>query len=189
MKSESLSNIYNPPGGILVWFVIMTEIFTFSIGFIAVAWLRKTETHLFIASQNQLNFNHAILMTILLIISGWAAAKAVESYFQSKHSKYVIYNLVGITLGTVFIILKLNDFAELLETGHNIEKNTFWNLYWLLSSFHLLHLILGILLLLTVSIKTVKNSIHDLNFAIRGTASFWHMCDIIWIILFPLFYS
>lgn len=189
MKLQPLSTIDNPPGSVLVWLVILTEIITFSIGFVAIAWLRKTEFDLFQQSQTNLNFNHAVIMTFVLILSGWSVAKAVEYYFQAKLSKYVIYNLIGIALGVIFIALKVNDFAELLVNGHNIEKNTFWNLYWLLSSFHLLHLALGILLLFTVSIKAAKTSIHDSNFTVRGTASFWHMCDIIWIILFPLFYS
>jgi nitric oxide reductase NorE protein len=64
----------------------------------------------------------------------------------------------------------------------------FFTFYWMLTAFHLIHVLVGLIILVwTNKGMTQKNSdtvVED----VEGCAAFWHMCDLIWLLLFPVLY-
>jgi nitric oxide reductase NorE protein len=84
-------------------------------------------------------------------------------------------------LGIVFVAIKIAEYAAKAQAGINLETDTFFTLYFLLTGFHLLHVVLGIVILATVALS---DSIVNLK---TGTA-FWHMVDLIWVVMYPLIY-
>jgi nitric oxide reductase NorE protein len=84
-------------------------------------------------------------------------------------------------LGLVFILVKLTEYIAKAEAGIGLETDTFFTLYFLLTGFHLLHVVLGIAILAAVALS---DSPENLN---TGTA-FWHMVDLVWVVMYPLVY-
>ena len=84
-------------------------------------------------------------------------------------------------LGFVFIGVKIVEYADKARAGIGIDTDTFFTLYFLLTGFHLLHVLLGIMILAVVAFH---DSVDNLK---TGTA-FWHMVDLVWIVMYPLIY-
>ncbi len=84
-------------------------------------------------------------------------------------------------LGCVITTIKILEYAAKAEAGIGLETDTFFTLYFLLTGFHLLHVVLGIVILAAV---VRSDSIENLK---TGTA-FWHMVDLVWVVMYPLIY-
>ena len=65
----------------------------------------------------------------------------------------------------------------------------FYNLYYVMTGLHGLHLLIGIVLLTVVAVLVSRGKIHKSNFVVlENSGLYWHLVDMIWIYLFPLFY-
>ncbi len=180
---------FEPPGGFLVWLIVVMELLVFIAGFIFVALMRKNNPEMFFKEQAHFNLSTGIGMTLVLLTSGWLVAEAVHAYFQNNKKRATLYQVGSAILGVVFLVIKYFDFQNKSQLGLSLGKNDFWDTYWLLTGFHYAHVCIGVVLLGVVSLKLVKKSpFEDEDFAIRGSAVFWHMCDLAWFFLFPLFY-
>ena len=88
--------------------------------------------------------------------------------------------------GFLFLALKSIEYYFKIEAGITIGYNTFFTYYWLLTLFHLVHVIVGLVILFVVSRSLIKNKTNLEDF--EASAAFWHMCDLIWLLLFPVIY-
>lgn len=186
---ENNRSIFDPPGGILIWIIIALELATFGGAFIFYFIERADNLEMFKASQSLLNRNLATLNTLVLIVSGYFAADAVL-YLKKLDRKKCIRNF-GITalLGLVFVALKGFEYQEKIEIGKTLGTNAFFDFYWLLTGFHLAHVLVGIALLAAVSWQIGHSSNDEETEAnVDTVASFWHLCDLIWVLLFPIIY-
>lgn len=187
--SSDLALLTQPPGGILMWLFVVMEILIFSAGFIAVSLLRIENPALFQQEQSHFNLSSGLIMTLCLLASGWMIAEAVHHFFKNSQKKAMNYHSTSLFFGFIFLIYKFMDFKEKADAGLTLGKNDFWDLYWLLAGFHYVHVIVGMLLLSIVTLKLRKGrAFEDDDFAIRGSGLFWHMCDLAWFFLFPIFY-
>jgi nitric oxide reductase NorE protein len=92
-------------------------------------------------------------------------------------------------LGGAFVILKCVEYGEKIAKGHDITENAFFSFYWGLTGFHLLHVMIGICILLHFAGKVRSGAGFDEPDASLETGvAFWHLCDLIWVLLFPLIY-
>lgn len=74
-------NIWYPPGGILMWMIIMVELITFFMGIGSMLLDKRADNLAFLKMQSELNVNFALINTFLLVTSGYAVALAVY-YFE-----------------------------------------------------------------------------------------------------------
>ena len=84
-------------------------------------------------------------------------------------------------LGLVFLAVKLLEHADKIGRGLTLMTNPFFELYYLMTGFHALHVMMGIVLLGIVAWRASQENVET------GTA-FWHMVDLIWVMLFPVVY-
>lgn len=73
------------------------------------------------------------------------------------------------------------EYAAKAKAGIGLETDTFFTLYFLLTGFHLLHVVLGIVIIAAVAL-------HDSLDNLRTGTSFWHMVDLVWVVMYPLVY-
>jgi len=86
-----------------------------------------------------------------------------------------------LAFGLAFIV-----FAVLRSTT---GVNQFYDFYWLLTAFHLFHVLLGIAVLAYMASKVRRGEDFPApDFNLKTGSAFWHMCDLIWVLLFPIFY-
>ena len=86
------------------------------------------------------------------------------------------------------MVLKSVEYYEKLEVGLHMDYDSFFRFYWLLTGFHFIHVLVGLVILIIISFSIRKKQANASLEDIDASASFWHMCDLIWLLLFPVLY-
>jgi nitric oxide reductase NorE protein len=167
------------PGNPMMWILILGELAVFGALFVGFAVARALDPATFDASQAQLDRLLGGLNTVVLVTSGGLAALAVQRKTAGRSPRLPL--LAAIAVGSLFLAVKVVEYHADFVAGFGIDTNRFWELYFLLTGFHALHVVLGLIVLAVV---TVWDSLENLE---TGTA-FWHMVDLIWVLLYPLVY-
>jgi len=176
-----------------VWLVIYVELFTFGVIFTGYAIARYHNVEMFNESQLLLNKSAGFLNTILLLTSSWLVMRAVENIknvyndFDTKQaSKYLLF---AIGSGAIFVISKVAELSHVFGQGINLSTNTFFTFYILLALFHLMHVLLGMFILFVLYQNTKAHKYtKESHIGLESGALYWHMVDLLWIVLFPLVY-
>lgn len=188
-KQIDYKNIFYPPGGILIWMIILVEILTFTIALIIFAFQRQDAIHVFDSSQALLNKTLGTINTIVLLTSGYFMAEALHKLKIGDEIKSQFYLRLTIIFGIAFLFFKGFEYFQKIEHGISFTYNTFFTFYWMLTGFHFLHVMFGVFLLTFIYFR-IKNGYYTKNnfLDVETSASFWHMCDLIWMLLFPTLY-
>ena len=190
MKETKINykNIYYPPGGILMWILITLELITFGIALIALVFQSRENPELYHESRLMLNTTFGAINTVFLLVSGFFMATTVHLFKQQKFDKTLFYLRLTMLGGFLFLGLKTIEYYEKLNMGLILDYNTFFSFYWLLTGFHVIHVLVG-LVILSFFYYTLKKQKAETNLEdIEAGAAFWHMCDLIWLLLFPVIY-
>jgi nitric oxide reductase NorE protein len=95
----------------------------------------------------------------------------------------------GIGCGAGFLLIKGFEYAAKFGAGINLSTNTFWMFYLSLTFFHFMHVILGMVILVVLWFQTRRGHYGPGRAnGLESGAAYWHMVDLVWIILFPLVY-
>jgi nitric oxide reductase NorE protein len=178
-----------PPGDLAIWFFIFAELLAFGIFFVAYAFARAHNVELFNESQQHLNRTSGAINTLVLITSSYFMVRAVAAIKQDSSRDCARWIAAAIGLGGVFLIIKLFEFHTKFSDGISLSTNTFYMFYLSLTIFHFMHVILGMVILTAVMLKAKADGYSAVNHTgVETGASYWHMVDLLWIILFPLVY-
>lgn len=108
---------------------------------------------------------------------------------QSANSVASKWLLSAMFLGMLFLIIKLFEFSHIFGMGITLSTNTFFMFYLLLTMFHFMHVMLGLIILWNIYQKTKSVGYTPDDYSgIETGASYWHLVDLLWIVLFPLIY-
>ncbi len=171
-----------------MWIIIFIELITFGIALIAFVYNGQEEPDMFSESRKLLNINYGAINTLFLLTSGYFMAKfvgAVKGRKIKMATSYLRYSIIG---GLLFLGLKGIEYYEKLEAGYTIDFNTFFTYYWMLTLFHVIHVVVGLVILGSLLIGIRRNKKELLLEDVEASAAFWHMCDLIWLLLFPIIY-
>jgi len=177
------------PGDLAIWIFIFAELSVFGILFLAFAFARKYNLEMFNEGQLALVKTYGALNTLVLITSSYFVVNAVNA-IKSNLSKYCSrWLFAALFTGSIFIIIKLIEYKEKFAAGYDLDTNVFFMFYFILTFFHFMHVILGMIILTVVAIKAHKGEYSSQNYTgVETGASYWHMVDLVWVILFPLVY-
>lgn len=182
-------NIYYPPGGILIWIIIVVELITFMAGLTAFAVFRNNNIELALESQKHLSALIGTINTIILITGGYFMALGIKKMKRGLNAEAAKMILFAILTGVAFLLLKGYEYYDKIEAGIGLSSNTFFTFYWLITGFHFIHVTLAVFILLALYISIKKNKYtKDDYLDVETGGVFWHLCDLIWILVFPLFY-
>lgn len=181
-------NVYYPPGGILLWLIIFLELFTFGMALVAMVYYGKQEPDVFHESRLLLNVSFGTINTIILLTSGFFMAVTVRHIKQGKLNSAKLYLRTTMFFGLLFLIIKSIEYYAKIQAGLDLGHNTFFTFYWLLTLFHVIHVIVGLVILTSTYFSLNKKDNDTLVEDSEASAAFWHMCDLIWLLLFPIIY-
>jgi len=188
MNNSTTKSLYYPPGGILLWIIIFLELFTFGAALIAMVIYSKDEPQLFSESRSHLNVTFGAINTVLLLTSGFFMAKSVEKFKQGAIEKTSFYLKLTMLGGLLFLVIKSIEYFDKIEAGLSVSFNMFFTFYWMLTLFHVIHVLVGLVILGSVFIGIRKQNCTTTIEDFESSAAFWHMCDLIWLLLFPIIY-
>jgi nitric oxide reductase NorE protein len=172
-----------------VWVFIVADMGLFSVFFNVYAYYRVRETELFTTSQATLERGFGLANTIVLLSSSLFVVRALQAVRRQDRRSTRHWLLASLTCGVVFCALKLIEYARKLAAGIDLTSNDFYMYYFMFTGLHALHLLLGmgVLIYLMALARRTQWQSNDLR-AFAGGAAYWHMVDLLWIVLFTLLY-
>lgn len=178
-----------PPGDLVIWIFILAELLVFAAFFSAYAFTRMNNVELFNEFQQNLDRQAALINTFALITSSYFVVRAVSAIRSGNSQHCVRWLLAALVMGVVFLVVKGGEYSHHLGEGINLSTNTFYMFYISLTFFHFMHVIMGMVILAAVAIKAHKGGYSaEEHTGVETGASYWHMVDLLWLILFPLVY-
>ena len=181
-ETEPQSLLEELPGDLMIWVLIISELLVFGAGLLAFLAVRAGELGLFAASQDHLNRVAGAVNTMVLVTSGFMAAMAARAAGNSENLRATRGWLMGaMALGTLFMAIKGLEYAEKFHAGIGIETNDFFTFYYLLTGFHAAHVLAGLVIFALLFWRPKKQ-------LVEAGAQFWHMVDLVWLLLFPIIY-
>ncbi len=177
------------PGDLAIWFFIFAELLVFGVLFITYIVARGQNIELFNSTQQTLNTQLGLFNTLVLITSSLFVVKAINAIKRDQQDKSVFWLLMAILSGLLFVLAKTSEFNSLFDTGISLGTNLFYTFYISMTFFHYMHVILGLVILAAVFLKARRGGYTaDNHIGMETGASYWHMVDLVWIVLFPLVY-
>jgi cytochrome c oxidase subunit 3 len=182
-----------------MWLFIFTELLLFAGLFIVYATYRYKNWQAFHLAAKELNTFIGALNTVILLTSSATIAMSITAIQQKR--KILAMVLMGITMavGVVFLVNKYFEWGLKIQHGLYPGSRTllefgkgevlFFGLYFFMTGLHALHIIVGLIFIGFVFVYVIRNRITFDNYVLLENAGlYWHLVDIIWIFLFPLFY-
>lgn len=176
--------LVEPPGGIFIWMLVALELVTFGAALVAFAISARSDPEGYQASRQLLDQPLGIANTIFLLTSGYFMAETLRHFRYARSSKARRSLLLTLGGGVLFLVFKGIEYADKVAHGHTLGSDPFFTWYWLLTVFHLMHVLVGMVILIRLLATLGRISEDDLE----AGGIFWHMCDIIWLLLFPALY-
>lgn len=169
------------PGELMMWVLIVSELLVFGAALIAFLSVRLTDPSGFAADQGLLDRTAGAANTLVLVTSGLCAALAVRARERDARREARGWLMAAAGLGLVFLLVKGAEYWGKATLGIGIETSPFFTFYYLVTGFHAAHVVAGIVVLVLVSFwDSVRN--------METAAAFWHMVDLVWVLLFPIIY-
>jgi cytochrome c oxidase subunit 3 len=171
-----------------MWLFLASEIMMFG-AFIAVyIVLRMTmPAEVVEYSKSQLSWQIALFNTFVLIFSSYTAVRAVNAISKGDKGHCEDMLILTAALGALFLVVKGFEYAGKFEHGIGPDHNVFFGCYFLMTGFHGIHVLVGVILLAWAAFY-VKHFNEHRYAKIENLALYWHLVDVIWIFLFPIVY-
>ena len=161
----------------------------FGLFFSSFIYERSKNVPLFNASQEALNPALGAVNTLFLLTSSWFVVLAVDA--AKKGMPTVVRNCLfaALALGGAFSAAKIYEYSAKIAHGITLVTNDFFMFYFVFTGIHFVHLLIGMAVLGFLASR-VNRGMSDAAFLhyMESGASYWHMVDLLWIILFPLLY-
>lgn len=183
------SELRTLPGDIAIWLFILTELIVFGLLFVSleVAW--RDAPQVFADGARTLHVAAGFANTLILITGSFFVALAVRAIRQGRTRLCPLLLLAGVATGGLFAVIKVAEYQMLIEGGYWLGTSSFYSFYFLTTAFHLLHVLIAMLVLLITAVRCAFGAYGaDNPTGVETVASFWHMVDLVWIVLFPLLY-
>lgn len=182
-----------------MWLFLYSEIILFGGLFVLYAAYFHAFPDDFVEGGKQLNRLFGAGNTIILLVSSFTVAASITAIRQER--KTLSLGLIGFSFfcGVVFLINKYFEWGA--KFHHDIYPNSetlvdgppgqsiFFGLYYVITGLHGLHVIIGMTLLAISFFLVLANKVNANRFAmLENSGLYWHLVDLIWIFVFPLFY-
>lgn len=189
ISSVALPRAKHIPGETGIWVFIGGDMMVFALFFGVFTYYRAQDVALYAASQAQLNIAWGAINTLLLLTSSLFVVLGVHAVRQRIRGVAPTMFALAMACGAGFAVIKFIEYGEKIRAGITLTTNDFFMYYYVLTGIHFLHLTIGMgaLLYLWFLSRRPTHSESDIS-VLESGASFWHMVDLLWIVLFPLLY-
>jgi nitric oxide reductase NorE protein len=178
------------PGEPGLWVLLLGDMAVFAILFAVYLGRRAHDRVLFASSQDTLNRDFGALNTLVLLTSSLLVVFAVHA-LRTPHLRHLAQRLTvaGFAAGCLFVVIKGFEYHQKFAAGITATTNQFYMYYFVLTGLHLAHVMVGLAVLLALSRLARKPAPTPTHIAFfEGGGCFWHMVDLLWIVIFPLLF-
>ena len=183
-----------------MWLFIFTELLLFGGLFVVYSVYRYMNPEAFHLAAHELNTTIGALNTVLLLISSMTIAMSTTTLQLKKKGATLALLAITLIIGIAFLVNKYFEWGVKFEHGiwpgseHLLNDFSqgeilFFGLYFVMTGLHALHIIIGLIIILVAAVRVQKGIVNENRASLLENAGlYWHLVDLIWIFLFPLFY-
>lgn len=182
-----------------MWLFLVTEILLFGGLFIAYSYMRARYPHEFHAGGKELNVFLGVLNTAVLLTSSLTMALAVARVRRGDGRAAAALTGATVLLGLCFLAIKAVEWSQ--KIGHGLYpggpallslplgERVFFGLYFTMTGLHGLHVLAGVSVLSVMGVLLLRGKSGPARPAVLENGGlYWHLVDVVWIYLLPLFY-
>jgi nitric oxide reductase NorE protein len=175
------------PGASSMWFFVIGDLLIFAVYFVGYMYFRGQNHELFLQSQARLNLDIGAVNTVLLLTSSLFVALGTQAARVGNRADALRLFWVALAFGAAFPLLKMFEWIPEITSGLTPGTNLFFMYYYVMTGMHLCHVALGLVIMCFIirSLKTAEAP--KISFVETG-ATYWHMVDVLWLVLFALLY-
>lgn len=174
------------PGDSHMWVMVLGDMVIFAGYFVVFMIYRAMNRQEFLLAQQHLDITVGVTNTVVLLTSSWFVARAVQAVRAGQFEKSTRLVLAGGIGGVLFIALKSYEWVRKIVAGHT-NSEMFYSFYYVITGVHMLHVLIG-LIVLGVVVRELRNPSGRRPWMVEAGATYWHMVDLLWVIIFALFY-
>lgn len=182
-----------------MWLFLFTELLLFGGMFLVYSVYKFLHFEEFHLAAKELNTLFGALNTAILLTSSLTMALSITALQKEKKQLSIFLQIITIVFALAFMVNKYFEWTAKFHHGiypgseELLAKSNgeilFFGLYYIMTGLHGLHVIIGVVLIGVMTFFTYKNVITKDNYVkLESAGLYWHLVDIIWIFLFPLFY-
>ncbi len=182
-----------------MWLFLFTEVLLFGGLFIAYMIYRIQFTEHFHIAAKELDIGIGTINTMVLLTSSLTMALSIAALQRNKRWLSLTFLFTTIAFALLFMVNKFFEWSA--KFHHGIYPGSeelankpngeiiFYGLYYSMTGLHALHVIVGVVLLTFMVVFVLRRSVNQENYIkLENSGLYWHLVDLIWIFLFPLFY-
>ncbi|HBH48791.1 MAG TPA: cytochrome C oxidase subunit III [Bacteroidales bacterium] len=182
-----------------MWLFIFNELLFFGGLFITYAVFRYVHQEAFHFAAQELDVWLGAANTVILLVSSATIAMSISTIKMGNKKLTLAFLAITLLLAVVFLVNKYFEWGAKIEHGLfpssamlaelGAGDTMFYGLYFAMTGLHALHILVGIVLIGIVLLRVKNNKTTKDNHQIQENVGlYWHLVDIIWVFLFPLFY-
>jgi cytochrome c oxidase subunit 3 len=182
-----------------MWLFIFTELILFGGLFVAYGMYRTMHPHEFHAASGELNVALGVANTVVLLTSSLTMVLSIEAMRLRRKAQSMLFLAGTLLLGCAFLVNKSFEWSAKIHHGlypgssvlmqRPPGERLFFGLYYGMTGLHGLHVTVGVAVLSVMLALSARDRIrHDDFIKLENAGLYWHLVDIIWIFLLPLFY-
>jgi nitric oxide reductase NorE protein len=177
------------PGEAGIWVFIFGELLVFGLLFGAFVYQRAERVAVFDEGRRSLDTTLGVLNTLVLLSSSLFVVFGVRAVRDGVSTHGAVFFALAWLCGLAFVLDKFVEYSELTGAGNTPGTNAFFMYFYLLTGIHLLHVVIGMCVLGFLWRKARPAGVRrpDIR-ALENGASYWHMVELLWLVLFALLY-
>lgn len=178
-----------PSGKLGMWVFLCSEVMLFGAFISAYIVLRMGSPNFGVPPEEIMGRPLATLNTFLLILSSFTMVLAHAAIQRDDRRAFSRFLASTIGLGVLFLIIKAFEYHHKIAEGLTISSSLFGGFYYTLTGLHALHIIGGLVFNGYVLANGLSGRFHAKNCdRVEYAGLYWHFVDLVWVVLFPLFY-
>lgn len=174
------------PGDGAMWLFVLGDLFIFLAYFVIFMVYRHGNPTGFLDSQRQLSLVSGVVNTLILLTSSYLVALAVTATREGRRQRASSLITGAAVCGLLFMGLKAYEWVRLTHDGYTFTHNNFFMFFFAFTGVHLFHVLMGLVVLFVASREL--HHPHVRVHVVEAGAVYWHMVDLLWVVLFALLY-
>ena len=180
-----------------IWVFLASELLFFGAIFLVYAYLRALHSTAFEQASSHTSVFYGTLNTAVLLTSSMTMVLAARAADIKVKAAVVVCLSLTAACGLIFLVVKGFEYKQDIDDGllpgnhfalAAAAAKMFFSFYWGITVVHAVHLSIGIVAVLRLALDVYRDRLPLRSPQYEVTALYWHLVDIIWIILYPLLY-
>jgi cytochrome c oxidase subunit 3 len=182
-----------------MWLFLFTEVLLFGGMFLVYSVYREVNTTEFHEAGLEMNVVVGAVNTIILLTSSLTMALSISAIKKGEKKSSILLQAATVILGIAFLVNKYFEWSDHIRHGFYPDspqllamshgKILFFGLYYVMTGIHALHVVIGMSIIVFILVLTLRGIVTSGDYVkLENAGLFWHLVDVIWIYLFPLFY-